>query len=331
MSRATAEETLDKQIDAGKELITRGEHRTVRERDYRGWGVDRQRWVEVTTQVLRHLYASDTEAEQFRQVASPARFVRHLPWRLRPARELQATEDGVRKLESLRVQVPYTSFASAGTFTQRTSPDAAVSGRSSDQLQQGPIRTSTPGKEGRQRGSQASRPRRRAPLFGRFRWLPAPLAIIADITTIGGALAGITRLVIPIGGGGGPVAIHSPKQTRSSPSPEVSNIKKGSHSEVRDIDYHSTEEFLDGAVIVKISRLDGDQPGLGTTIRHTVVTSSGKSCFFDHLGVGSQVKLMQRGRPTYAVSFVKKVGYGVAVQVTQLKEGPRSTECMRER
>ncbi len=309
MSRATAEATLDKQIDAGTELVTRWEHKLVHKRDYRRWAVDRQRWVEVTTQALRHLYASNTQAEEFHQVASPAAFLGPRPWNLRLDRDRKATEGGVRKLESLRAQLPYASLTSEGAIMQGTSSVA------------------------RQRESQAARPRRRAPLFGRLSFLPAPLAIIADIITIGLFLTAVIGGIYKIVRAGGSATAHPPKQTRVltiSGSPR--DIEKGSSpSDVRDIEYHSTEAFLGGAVIVTISRLHDDQPGLDTTIRHTVVTSSGKSCYFDNLGVGSRVKLMKPGRPTYVVSFLKSVGYGVAVQVTQRKEGPHSTECLRER
>jgi hypothetical protein len=306
MSRATAEETLDKQIDAGGELVDRGEHRTAHKRDYQRWAVIRQTWVEVTTQALRHLYASDTQAEEFQQVASPAASLGPRPWNLQLDRERKATVGGVRKLESLRAQLPYASLASSGAIRHSTS-------RSSDE--ENPKKHS-----------------RRTPLFGRLTWLPKPLGTIADIITIGTAIAVGIRLLIPIGGGGGPVVTHSPKQKGSSPSPEVHNIEKGSsHSEVRNIEYHGTEDFLGGKVIVTISRLDDDQPGLETTIRRTVVTSSGKSCPFHNLGVGSEVTQMKPGRPTYVVLFLKKVGYGVAVQVSQRKEQPHSPECMRER
>jgi hypothetical protein len=323
---------FDKQIDAGKELITQAERRTVHKRDYRDWAVARRRWVEVTTQILRHLYPSDTEAEEFHQVASPSAFLGRLPWNLRLDRELRATERGVRNLESLGAQLPYSSLASARAITQRTSPDAAASGHLLDQLQQRPITASPSGEEGRQRGSQAARPGRRAPLFGRLRRLPRPLAIIADIITVGLFLAAIIGTINAIVRAGGPAAIHPPKQKSSSLYPEVRDSKNGSsHSEVRNIEYHGAEEFLDGGIVVTISRLDDDKPGLETTIRHTVVTSSGKSCYFDNLGVGSQVKLMKPGRPTYVISFLKNVGYGVAVQVTQRKEGSHLTECERER
>ena len=75
-------------------------------------------------------------------------------------------------------------------------------------------------------------------------------------------------------------AVHEPTIEHHGASP---------YSEVRDIEYHGTEDFLNGAVIVTISRLDDDQPGLETTIRRTVVTSSGKSCPIRNLAVGSQV------------------------------------------
>jgi hypothetical protein len=89
---------------------------------------------------------------------------------------------------------------------------AAAIGELSDQLQQGAISAGSVDKEPRQHESQGGTYRRRAPMFGRLKRLPAPLAILADVITIGLFVAAI----ITLGRGGGRSGAHSPKQQRSS-------------------------------------------------------------------------------------------------------------------
>jgi hypothetical protein len=94
---------------------------------------------------------------------------------------------------------------------------AAAIGELSDQLEQSSVTANSVGEKGRQQESQGARPRRRAPVFGRLKRLPGPLAVIADTITIALFLALIIGTLHLIGSGG-PAGIRSSKQQGSSPN-----------------------------------------------------------------------------------------------------------------
>jgi hypothetical protein len=93
---------------------------------------------------------------------------------------------------------------------------AAAIGELSDQLQQSPVTSNSVGVKGPQQESHAATSRRRAPVFGRLKRLPAWLAILADLITIGVLVVAIVGAIIAIGRGGGPSGARSPKQQGSS-------------------------------------------------------------------------------------------------------------------
>ena len=93
---------------------------------------------------------------------------------------------------------------------------AAAIGELSDQLQQSPVTANSVGVKGPQQESHGATPRRRAPVFGRLKRLPAWLAILADLITIGLLVVAIVGAIIAIGRGGGPSGSRSPKQQGSS-------------------------------------------------------------------------------------------------------------------
>lgn len=123
VSRDEAASTLTERIGAGEELLSEG--KTLGdEAAHEAWSLTRRRWVNLTVEALRHVYADDDQAAEFNRSAYPQVSIgggfpdwrRNLEW------DLRYVTSAVNTLESLRERL---RFATEGATASRQVAQAA--------------------------------------------------------------------------------------------------------------------------------------------------------------------------------------------------------------
>jgi hypothetical protein len=89
--RAEAEARIDKQIEAGRELLARTTSLNTTG-DFEDWREDRSRWRRFTSDVLRALYTTEAPADEFDRAASRIMYVMGKS----PAEQLEDDRDDMR-------------------------------------------------------------------------------------------------------------------------------------------------------------------------------------------------------------------------------------------
>ena len=109
VTRGKAAGVLGAQIDVGRQLVGtafKEERARPEEEVYRAWKREYEQWIDVTKDWLAHVYVGDEEVKSFE---GKARYrVSHVgeDWHESRGRTVDAAEDAISRLESLRTTLP---------------------------------------------------------------------------------------------------------------------------------------------------------------------------------------------------------------------------------